>query len=471
MPLVREAPAQADITPPPSEWERERKWIELSKGLYWAPHEDQPSNSRDDEYWFCVEQEKTLNYGKTVIMHYETVPQKHAPPTIDIIVEYGRLIAEKVKKYERVIHYGDCWRTNLDNATDASGFGAILAGYILLLDRVPFRQILAKLSQHVQKAFPVTWSEATGRHACCVADCLLGLQFAMTANWVEAKHFDRTNATMDLFKMDCSVIVPGKMLVLADPVTTLMESNVTGAVTMRPAEVEVDTANSWSTAADADEQTHASVETRKPSKLMERRNKDGNGLTITIPPRVPTTVVRKPSQVSPLSPTKMERRQNSRQSSKDKHSDPWDFTTFFQRNDVRLIARCNFLNEEGLSSLGGSYDKSEFSPFAKLLDVPFPDYNGGVPTKTIVRQFFEAQKNVTGCIAIHCKSGFGRSIVMAALLLMYRYKFPGRAALGWCRLCRGGAITTPFQETYLSQVGKIGVVDYFYTKRCHCVIM
>lgn len=55
-----------------------------------------------------------------------------------------------------------------------------------------------------------------------------------------------------------------------------------------------------------------------------------------------------------------------------------------------------------------------------------------------------------GAILVHCKGGFGRSVVLAACLAIERVDISGAAALGLFRIMRPGAITTRRQEIFLT---------------------
>merc|ERR1719188_2778471 len=57
-----------------------------------------------------------------------------------------------------------------------------------------------------------------------------------------------------------------------------------------------------------------------------------------------------------------------------------------------------------------------------------------------------------GAILVHCKGGFGRSVVLSCILLIHMFDVPGRSVLGWSRIARPGAITTPEQEAFLCKL-------------------
>mmetsp|Transcript_68343 Transcript_68343/g.184632 ORF Transcript_68343/g.184632 Transcript_68343/m.184632 type:complete len:124 (-) Transcript_68343:196-567(-) len=78
---------------------------------------------------------------------------------------------------------------------------------------------------------------------------------------------------------------------------------------------------------------------------------------------------------------------------------------------------------------------------------------GAVPPDVSVRGFISVARDMNteegSAILVHCKGGFGRSVFLACILVIYRYNVSGRGLLGWVRIARPGAITTPEQEAVL----------------------
>lgn len=137
-----------------------------------------------------------------------------------------------------------------------------------------------------------------------------------------------------------------------------------------------------------------------------------------------------------------------------------DFSTWLKTYNVTQVVRANFGSEPGLKAIGGSYDRCEFERQGFLhVDVPIVDTGGGVPDRESMRVVLEVASSLSEkeAIFIHCKGGFGRSVVMACCGLVACYDLPGRALLGWIRIVRPGAVTTPQQEQFLCSLR--GVAD------------
>jgi len=132
-------------------------------------------------------------------------------------------------------------------------------------------------------------------------------------------------------------------------------------------------------------------------------------------------------------------------------SEPPSFARFLLDCGVNIVIRANFPHEKGM--ITPSYDAKTLRGMGiHHCEVPFVDKEGALPRNTdaakVVRM---CHKDVgqDGAVLIHCKGGFGRSMVLACMVVMCRYDVPGRALLGWVRMARPGSINTPEQEQFL----------------------
>jgi hypothetical protein len=153
-----------------------------------------------------------------------------------------------------------------------------------------------------------------------------------------------------------------------------------------------------------------------------------------------------------------------------------DFVTFCRREGFSHIVRANYSNEHGLAEIGGSYERSDFLEYGiDHLECPIMDTNGGIPNKQLIRRVVEWQdenSDLERRVLIHCKGGFGRSVVLACCLMIHWYDIPGRALLGWVRILRPGSITMPQQERLLCSLeGREDLANLLKSPtKCACTI-
>jgi hypothetical protein len=140
-------------------------------------------------------------------------------------------------------------------------------------------------------------------------------------------------------------------------------------------------------------------------------------------------------------------------------SAPVDFVTFLKECGVEVIVRANRPSEPGLAK---SYNPSGFVTHGfHFEDMQIADTNGGLPSPTDVSRLlsiYDKFLDMQGkAIAIHCKGGFGRSVTLACCLAIARFGIPARAALAWVRIARPGSITCSQQEDFITSFrGKQG---------------
>lgn len=114
---------------------------------------------------------------------------------------------------------------------------------------------------------------------------------------------------------------------------------------------------------------------------------------------------------------------------------PEDYVPIFKSGNITLVVR---LNKK-------QYDRRRFTEHGiKHVDLYFLD--GSCPSREIINKFLYISENEPGAIAIHCKAGLGRTGTLIGLYSQKHYQFPGRAYIGWNRICRPGAILGPQQQ-------------------------
>ncbi|CAE8632233.1 unnamed protein product [Polarella glacialis] len=152
------------------------------------------------------------------------------------------------------------------------------------------------------------------------------------------------------------------------------------------------------------------------------------------------------------------------------------FFGLLQELGVKSVVRANFEMEAGM--LTPSYDPTALQALGmKHLSVPIVDHNGGLPKPREVAAVLEMCETLANGdpIAVHCKGGFGRSVVLACAIAIDKFDVSGTALLGWVRVVRPGAVTTTEQEQMLcSFKGRDDLRKWAgYTgdaHRCQCMI-
>ncbi|CAD7930458.1 unnamed protein product [Amoebophrya sp. A25] len=129
---------------------------------------------------------------------------------------------------------------------------------------------------------------------------------------------------------------------------------------------------------------------------------------------------------------------------------PEDYVPVFKAANVALVVR---LNKK-------QYDRRRFLDNGlKHADLFFID--GSCPPRDIIIKFLQMVEAEPNAVAVHCKAGLGRTGTLIGLYAQKHYQFPGRAYIGWNRICRPGAILGPQQqflvdmEREMFQVGEI----------------
>ena len=93
------------------------------------------------------------------------------------------------------------------------------------------------------------------------------------------------------------------------------------------------------------------------------------------------------------------------------------------------------------------YDAAELAAAGLgFADLYFEDCT--CPPADVVAKFMLIAEGVPGAIAVHCRSGLGRTGTLIALYMMQHHGFSARAAMGWLRIVRPGSVMGP-QQQYL----------------------
>ena len=119
---------------------------------------------------------------------------------------------------------------------------------------------------------------------------------------------------------------------------------------------------------------------------------------------------------------------------------PKYYIDIFRQLGVSTVVR---LNEP-------EYDRADFtSAGLQHFDLPFNDCTA--PPPAVVSYFCRIASAAPGLVAVHCKSGLGRTGTLIALYMMCRHGFTAREAMGWLRVMRPGSVIGK-QQDYLCEI-------------------
>ena len=100
------------------------------------------------------------------------------------------------------------------------------------------------------------------------------------------------------------------------------------------------------------------------------------------------------------------------------------------------------------------YDASDFTVHGiEVVDLQFDDCSA--PPADIISSFLDVMKRSTGAVAVHCRSGLGRTGTLAAAYLMAAHGFAAREAIGWLRIVRPGSVIGE-QQRFLCELERGG---------------
>jgi hypothetical protein len=362
----------------------------------------------------------------------------------------------------------------------------LVGAYLVLCLRWSTQRVSAELGPaEAQRKFPCSWARVDEPEArvMSASDCWAGLELARENGWLASDLFTDSikyniwlnNYTHMLAAYDAAWLAPGTLLVSADPTTTSFDPNPATCSEVFPSKATAEKVG-FESEFDSWEAPNMQIKEKTNVKVLQVR---APGQSLNVLPGQP----RFSSKDGIASDT------TSRTASKEEHepamvgreveddacstdtvakeyvsgpaplilsdrsacSKPKAFVSFLQDCNVGLVIRTNFANEPGMTK---EYDASAMSSYGiEHKNIFVDDHKGGMPDRYSVET---ALQSVSGdifeeeeAVLVHCKGGFGRSVVLACCVLIVRLDIPGSALLGWARLCRPGAVTSIKQEQFL----------------------
>jgi hypothetical protein len=386
---------------------------------------------------------------KYSVHHYGTAHgQAFGPFALDAILDFCRhlkILLEGRSGSEE----GPLYLTTTPGDSAAHTNASVLIGaYLVLCENWSVKAITNCLGiQDAARKFPCSW----GKRDCqastwimTVESCWEGLHMAWQHGWVDPQFLCDDIVSSKYRNMvaiyDAAWIVPGKILVAADPVTTAADPNP-----------ETFSEIWHSTNELASPRRSRKQSQPSPRRLVSGRIKSSQGDLDE--PKFEETASTNCSECGSLGSVETVCKEfATTESTCLQLNKSVAFAEFAQDCGVKLVIRTNYSNEPGMPL--PSYDARKWSEFdIKHENIRYVDKLGGLPDAKSVASLLLAvscmDDESLGAVLVHCKGGFGRSVVLACCLAIHRYDVPGSALLGWARIARPGAVTTVQQEQFL----------------------
>eukprot|EP00429_Kryptoperidinium_foliaceum_P003755 CAMPEP_0176017872 /NCGR_PEP_ID=MMETSP0120_2-20121206/8585_1 /TAXON_ID=160619 /ORGANISM="Kryptoperidinium foliaceum, Strain CCMP 1326" /LENGTH=462 /DNA_ID=CAMNT_0017350903 /DNA_START=27 /DNA_END=1415 /DNA_ORIENTATION=- len=410
--------------------------------LYWAPLREAAPEGFQGDFVHALDlckhgaEEGKAPPAEYNVMHYslKAAGRAFGPFGLDLMLRFCRGIASRLQGADgRALAVGTAAGDENQRTNVAVMFGA----YLLLVEGVAVERVVSIVGNgDAELAFACSWSRKDRPEAkrnMTVRDCWDGLALGLQLGWLDAESvktdetaiFIATRWREMVAKYDCSWVVPGFILVGADPITTALDPNPATFTMVFPT-------------GETTSMPNVAPPAGSPSSPSNPQGSDGASSA----PAGSDAGAALTKEYSLALRTPMLTSDNK----------ALDFATFLKGAGASAIIRTNYADEPGMPKSGG-YDAEKFKALGiSHTDVFIVDTHGGLPKKADVAKALEAcpdGKQLGGAIYVHCKGGFGRSIVLACCLAIERLDIPGTALLGWVRMVRPGCVNTPQQELLL----------------------
>jgi hypothetical protein len=362
----------------------------------------------------------------------------------------------------------------------------LLGAFLILVEDWTLKRVVDVLGKsESQRKFPCAWAKSHVKKSSwlmTISCCWEGLELAKDQGWISTDCLssdDLLEKVCEEYRTmvatyDAAWIIPGQILVSADPVTTMCDPNPATFSALLTSDLRFEPIPE----ADGDLAYLDAVQSTVSTSIAQ--------LTQSLKLQGITQTSETPKSARSI----MLQGFTSKQTSGDGTPKSTDtvckdyvdggmffssaalvgkamaYSGFIKACGVSAIIRANFDEEPGMPMK--SYNAQMWKERqVGHKDIQFEDYGGGLPLPSSVASLLETTDNMckesAGAIAIliHCKGGFGRSVVLCCLLAIFKYDLPGSSLLGWSRIARPGAITNPKQEEFLmSMKGRADVLKF-----------
>jgi len=338
----------------------------------------------------------------------------------------------------------------------------LLGGYLILKQGWSAKRLAGALGATSAGAkFACSWSRSESPESesvMSVQHCWDGLEMAVERSWLTAACVE-DDAKLQQFVaryylraicFDATWIIPGLLMVSSDPTTVVYDPNPATCKRLLPVGRE-DAAPAKTSACRGE-----------PAARLSRVSSEAGPRSSTFSQCTLDTVCKEYNEnyedALPCDPS----------------MSPGDVATFLEQGAVGILVRANFDNEDGMKK--PSYGDGAFQSFGvEQVNIRVVDTHGGLPKPEDVASliqvcelFMNPAATARPAVLVHCKGGFGRSVIFAACLAVHCFDIPGHcfdipgaAFLGWARIARPGAITTRKQECFLTSLkGRADVLRF-----------
>jgi len=409
----------------------------LPEVLVWAPNGDENEVAAGTRavqaQELCARGAQPGEAGAAyMVRHYSKEAYSHAfgPLGIGSLLRFCQALDVEL---QNVATHGQLILTTLPANQESRANAAVLLGAWLVLKRGWSADAVVQCLGHkeAEVKFACSWNRSADDQdrEMCVAHCWQGMEAARSRGWLDpamledaAKIDGMCSEILTLSAMfDVAWLIPGFLMIGADPMTTIVDPNPITCSQLLPDGHEAD------------------------------RKEDNGENEVAATPKSMTSVnsVDTVCKEYDFSGTAMSGGQV-------RATDDWptDFTTLFQQMGIGLVVRANFDDEPGMTK---GYSDGAFASHGLLqANIRVVDKLGGLPTPHDVARLLEVGEGFMHekghAVMIHCKGGFGRSVVLAACLAIDKFHISGAAALVFFRIMRPGAITSSKQERFLKSL-------------------
>lgn len=382
--------------------------------------------------------------------------------------------------------------TKMDDVQARSNTAVLLGAFLLLYRDIGLDEVRRLLPSDAAASFTCSWRTTSNspmpERALTVLDCWSGLQIAKENKWVDLESFadDVTKADVvcsvyhtNVVQYDITWLVPRRIMVSSDPMTTIKDPDPHTCQCLDSRRERVATCESLVVHGRKGGSQSLSGFSLSDDECVHPLllECDADILPLTRERRVADKVCGGDMSSVITVAKDYEANLPSQGEHLEAHPPADNFVHWCLDHGVELVVRANRGTEPGLRSIGGTYDPQVWKDVGiNHLDVPFEDKWGAVPSRETVRSVLTSCRTAlsSAAVLLHCKGGFGRSVMLASCLVIYEYDVPGRSVLGWCRIARPGAVTTPQQELFLSALKGRDDVERYANRRsgskCLCSV-